>query len=121
MLNSQPASTDFAELLLWTELQRRRTCRTSLLAWCAEALEPIGQRPAAHHRLLISELEKVIRGETRRLMVNMPPGSARSLTAPYYSRHGRSRNGMASTSSAQVTRGGWRKVSAARLWARCRS
>ncbi len=53
-------------------------CRSSLLAWCEEALAPFGQAPAAHHRLLIEELEKVTRGETRRLMVNMPPGSAKS-------------------------------------------
>ena len=78
MLNLQPELTDYADLLLWTELQRRRNCRTSLLAWCTEALLPIGQTPAAHHRLLIEELEKVVRGETRRLMVNMPPGSAKS-------------------------------------------
>lgn len=53
-------------------------CRSSLLAWCTEALAPFGQAPAAHHRLLIGELENVIHGETRRLMVNMPPGSAKS-------------------------------------------
>jgi hypothetical protein len=28
--------------------------------------------------LLIEELEKVTRGETQRLMINMPPGSAKS-------------------------------------------
>jgi predicted phage terminase large subunit-like protein len=35
--------------------------------------------PAAHHRLLIDELEAVYRGETRRLMVLMPPGSAKTM------------------------------------------
>lgn len=34
--------------------------------------------PAAHHRLLIDELTKIAKGETRRLMVFMPPGSAKS-------------------------------------------
>lgn len=34
--------------------------------------------PAAHHRLVISELEKVERGEVDRLMILMPPGSAKS-------------------------------------------
>lgn len=57
---------------------RRRECRSSLLAWCTEALAPLGQTPAPHHRLLIRELEAVARGETPRLMVNMPPGSAKS-------------------------------------------
>ena len=64
MLNLQPELTDYVDLLLHTEVQRRRNCRSSLLAWCSEALLPIGRRPAAHHRLLIAELEKVIRGET---------------------------------------------------------
>ena len=34
--------------------------------------------PAEHHRLLIDKLEAVERGEIRRLMVLMPPGSAKS-------------------------------------------
>lgn len=57
---------------------RRREARTDLLAWCLLALEAAGHVPAAHHRLLISELQKVAGGETKRLMVFMPPGSAKS-------------------------------------------
>jgi hypothetical protein len=41
----------------------------------------LGQAPAAHHRLLIAELEAVARGETERLLVAMPPGSAKSTYA----------------------------------------
>ncbi len=41
-------------------------------------LAPLGLAPAAHHRLLLDELDKVTRGETDRLMVLMPPGSAKS-------------------------------------------
>jgi predicted phage terminase large subunit-like protein len=37
-----------------------------------------GYEPAAHHRLLIEHLEAVERGEIDRLMVCMPPGSAKS-------------------------------------------
>ncbi len=37
--------------------------------------------PAAHHRLLIEKLEAVERGDIRRLMVFMPPGSAKSSYA----------------------------------------
>ncbi len=37
-----------------------------------------GYVPAAHHRLLIDGLEAVERGEISRLMVCMPPGSAKS-------------------------------------------
>ncbi len=37
-----------------------------------------GYQFAAHHKLLMSELERVESGETQRLMVFMPPGSAKS-------------------------------------------
>lgn len=75
------AAPAVAELRLLAEIQRRRECRRSLLAWCETALAPLGQVPAAHHRLLIDELQAVVRGETRRLMINMPPGSAKSTYA----------------------------------------
>ena len=51
MPNFLPASIDSADLLLLMELQRRRTCRSSLLSWCSEALRPFGQAPAEHHGL----------------------------------------------------------------------
>lgn len=41
----------------------------------------IGQKPAAHHKLLIAELEAVSRGQIDRLMILMPPGSAKSTYA----------------------------------------
>src|SRR5579863_483816 len=59
-------------------LLKRRNCRRSLTAWCIEALRPRGLAPAKHHLLLIDEIEKVIRHETPRLMIFMPPGSAKS-------------------------------------------
>lgn len=40
---------------------------------------PVETPPAAHHKLLIEKLEAVERGEIRRLMVFMPPGSAKAL------------------------------------------
>lgn len=58
--------------------QHRRTIRKSLEIFAGEVLSPLGQAPAAHHKLLLRELEAVARGETLRLMVNMPPGSAKS-------------------------------------------
>jgi predicted phage terminase large subunit-like protein len=58
------------------ELQHRRISG-SLHEWCLHC----GFKPAAHHRLLISELEKVARGETPRLALFMPPGSAKSTYA----------------------------------------
>src|SRR6195256_4315152 len=58
-----------AEILL-----RRRRIRRSLTEWCRHC----GYQPAAHHRLLIDRLERVARGEIKRLAVFMPPGSAKS-------------------------------------------
>lgn len=60
------------------ELLRRRAARRSLLAWCELALAPLGFEPAAHHRLLIGELEHVARTPGDRVIVTMPPGSAKS-------------------------------------------
>src|ERR1700743_210370 len=51
-----------------------RRIKGSLTEWVLRC----GYQPAAHHRLLIAELEAVSRGETRNLAVFMPPGSAKS-------------------------------------------
>ena len=56
------------------ELLRRREIRRSLAEWARH----VGFEPAAHHLLLIDRLEKVARGELKRLAVFMPPGSAKS-------------------------------------------
>lgn len=63
------------------ERETRRALRASLLDWATVALEGAGQAPAAHHRKLIDELEAVAAGRTRRLMVHMPPGAAKSTYA----------------------------------------
>lgn len=57
---------------------KRALLRGNLLAWSEEALKDLDYRPARHHRLLISELEKLTIGKFDRLMVLMPPGSAKS-------------------------------------------
>jgi len=54
----------------------RRSAKSSMAAWLLYRRAPF--KPALHHRLLIAELEKVELGETRNLMVCMPPGSAKS-------------------------------------------
>lgn len=53
---------------------RRRSIRRSLTDWCRLC----GFEPARHHYLLIEELEKVARGETKKLAFFLPPGSAKS-------------------------------------------
>jgi hypothetical protein len=63
-------------------LKRRRwelECKSDLSAWAIEALAPMEQTPAAHHRLMLDALAKVQRGEIKRLMINLPPGSAKAL------------------------------------------
>lgn len=63
---------------------RRREARSSFLSWCELALEPMGHAPAAHHRLLIAELEAIASGDNDRLMICMPPGSAKSTYVSIY-------------------------------------
>ena len=57
----------------------RRRARTSLTAFI-EYLD-LAFIPAKHHRLLIGHLEAIERGDIERLMVLMPPGSAKSTYA----------------------------------------
>ena len=52
--------------------------RSSFLHFCVEALAPLGFKPARHHRILIRKLQAVADGRINRLMVWMPPGSAKS-------------------------------------------
>lgn len=59
------------------ELLRRRQIRRSFTDWCRAC----GFDPAPHHQLLISKLEAVACGNIDRLMVFMPPGSAKSTYA----------------------------------------
>lgn len=53
----------------------------SLLDWASTLMAEHGQKPAAHHRLLLTELAAISRGENDRLMVLMPPCSAKSTYA----------------------------------------
>lgn len=61
------------------EAQARLQAQTSLARFI-DYRAP-GYAPAEHHRLLIDKLEAVERGEIERLMVCMPPGSAKSTYA----------------------------------------
>jgi len=55
--------------------------RSKLLEWARFVLAPQGLTPAPHHLLLIEALEAVSAGSVDRLMVLMPPGSAKSTYA----------------------------------------
>lgn len=61
----------------------RETIRHSLTDWATFALAPLGQAPAPHHLLLLRRLQALASGQGagRRLMIHMPPGSAKSTYA----------------------------------------
>lgn len=80
----------------------RRKARASLAAFI-DYLD-LGFNPAAHHRLLIDKLEAVERGEIERLMVCMPPGSAKSTyTSVVFPAWFMGRNPLLSTIAASHT------------------
>ena len=68
------------------ELLARHQARSSLSAYARRM--NLFPTPSKHHDYLLSELQKVETGETQNLMVNMPPGSAKSsyssVVAPTY-------------------------------------
>ena len=58
------------------ELLARIAARNSISSWIS--YRDVGIVPALHHELIIRELEAVERGEVTRLMLALPPGSAKS-------------------------------------------
>lgn len=58
---------------------KKRQARASFLKYIEQISTEAA--PARHHRLLIEKLEAVERGDIKRLMVFMPPGSAKSTYA----------------------------------------
>ena len=62
----------------WRRRRLRAKVRGSLLAWSRLALAGQGLRPARHHRMVIAELEGLAAGRFDRLMLLLPPGSAKS-------------------------------------------
>jgi predicted phage terminase large subunit-like protein len=65
-------------LKLHDESALRDQIRASLVEWASDVMAPSGLTPSAHHRLLLHNLDLVTKGEIKRLMVLMPPGSAKS-------------------------------------------
>ena len=59
----------------------RDNARIDLTTWATVALAPQGHQPATHHHLIIRELENLSAGRTDRLMLLLPPGSAKSTYA----------------------------------------
>ena len=63
------------------ERNLRKSIRADLTAWANLALAPLNLTPAIHHRRLIKELEALATGQADRLMLLLPPGSAKSTYA----------------------------------------
>lgn len=76
--NSPRASISKLELLELLEERTARAQRVAIRQSLTEFARYAGYEPAAHHRLLIKELEALERGDTETLLVFMPPGSAKS-------------------------------------------
>ena len=90
---------------------KRRVIRRDLTEWCRHS----GYEPAAHHRLIIRELEAVRRGETDRLALFLPPGSAKSTYAsvlfpPWYLADDPSRSIIAASHTSELAERWGRKV-----------
>jgi len=93
------------------ELLRRREIRRNLVAWCRHC----GFEPAAHHRLLLAGLEKIARGECRRLAAFMPPGSAKStygsvLFPPHYMANAPGKSIIAASHTVELAEKWWRRI-----------
>lgn len=65
-------------LRLHDESVTRERIRTNLIDWAFDVMTSSGLTPAAHHRCLLESLDKINDGHVRRLLVLMPPGSAKS-------------------------------------------
>lgn len=77
--------THTPESLAAQKLLQRHEARQSLASWA----KVCGFEPAKHHLLLIDKLEAVVRGDIKKLMIFLPPGSAKStyssvLFPPWY-------------------------------------
>lgn len=62
-------------------IEESRQQRPSLIEWAELVVRQFDQTPAAHHYLLLQNLAAISTGEIDRLMVLMPPGSAKSTYA----------------------------------------
>lgn len=69
---SEVTASEAAQALL-----DRRAARESFLGF-AKYMQPEDQQPALHHIVMADALDKLARGEITRLMLALPPGSAKS-------------------------------------------
>src|SRR5262244_1747617 len=106
-----PHALDISPAMAAELLLKRRRIRRSLTKWCRHC----GYEPAPHHRLLIDRLQRVARGEIKRLAVFMPPGSAKStygsiLYPPYVMANARSHAILAASHTTDLAERWGRRV-----------
>jgi hypothetical protein len=65
-------------LRLHDESVAREQIRTNLIDWASDVMMSSGLTPAAHHRFLLQNLDQISDGKVKRLLILMPPGSAKS-------------------------------------------
>jgi hypothetical protein len=65
-------------LRLHDESALREQIRTNLVDWATDVMMSSGLTPSAHHRFLLNSLDLVTKNKIKRLMILMPPGSAKS-------------------------------------------
>ena len=70
-----------ASLNLARASDKHRTISLSLIDWAVLVVAEAGKRPAAHHLLLLQQLDAISQGAIDRLMVLMPPGAAKTTYA----------------------------------------
>ena len=63
------------------EFSQQRCSSLNLLDWAVRVVGEGGKAPASHHCLLLLQLDAISRGTIDRLMVLMPPGSAKTAYA----------------------------------------
>lgn len=76
--NYQNSSDLESELLALLEFEAEAARRKAIRESLTEFARSVGYEPAAHHQLLIRDLEALEAGEIETLVVEMPPGSAKS-------------------------------------------
>src|SRR5262249_44058240 len=94
-----------------TEMMRRRSVRRSLTEWARFK----GFEPAAHHRLIINEIQSFLQSDDDVLLLFAPPGSAKStyvsvLLPSWYLANNPSHSVLAATHSVEFAERWGRRV-----------
>ena len=103
------------EQTIAAEKRLRTRIRRGLGDWSRLALKAQGMVPARHHRLMIEELEGLAAGRFDRLMLLLPPGSAKStytslIFPPWFLARNPAASVIAASHTGELARGFGRGV-----------